>query len=359
MSTTFEVIAYISSQKGSFSSNANEFSMGDMVCMVGKFCYDIIAGETTGIVVTISKVIKYPNKNFSSWAINNYPKTRPFISFSAVCESAVKNGISQVNPSFADKYEGNEIKYVSMRTTLYGCLSRTSDIPHYFLVVYAHKLLWWTNLKFQLNRRYIISGILDSFLEQENSTTSLVIRATDIDFDLHSNSNSVSISVPNQHGTINETSETPGLTDFLKFQTTKRKDEISSTTFKSPYTNKKEKKSINEDEILQPKSQIIAHSSFQNLPQKNKFYASYQESPQLLTSQLITPQFSFLDSIPNQSSLHETPSNSVQETLEPKKSNINDLATLALENNTDNSINNSLTREMSGIEEINEEELSE
>ncbi|RHZ73912.1 hypothetical protein Glove_228g126 [Diversispora epigaea] len=126
MSTFFEVLAYISSQKGTFTSGVvsgialyktlnnktveftyrlfieskqpecEEFFMGDMVFLSGKFCFDALTGDTAGIVLTVSKAIKYPNRNLGSWTIINYPKTRPSVSFSAVCESTIKNGVSQL-----------------------------------------------------------------------------------------------------------------------------------------------------------------------------------------------------------------------------------------------------------------------
>ncbi|CAG8581115.1 6989_t:CDS:2 [Diversispora eburnea] len=139
--------------------------MGDMVLLSGKFCYDTIEGDTSGIVLTVNKAIKYPNRNSGSWAVINYPKTRPSVSITAVCESMIINGIPQVKSSVTDKFGGNEMKYVSMRTSLYCCLSRTSDVPHYFLVAYAHKLLRM----------------------EENSITRLVICATEIDYESNSN----------------------------------------------------------------------------------------------------------------------------------------------------------------------------
>ncbi|RHZ73907.1 hypothetical protein Glove_228g127 [Diversispora epigaea] len=246
-----------------------------------------------------------------------------------------------------------------MRTTLFGCLSRTTEVPHYFVVAYAHKLSRWINLKFQVNRRYMISGILDGFLEEENpSLVRLVICATEIDYDLHSNS--VSISVTN-HSRTNETNEFPDLTDLLKSQN-KRKHE----TLQSTYTNKKDKKS-NENENLQNRSQLIAHTPYQNL---------LSQSPQSQTPQSQTPQPStslLPDNTPSNQLSQETICNSInQVTPEPKAKpgrkkkttittnpeNIGDLATLILENNVDNDIiDHSLIRQMSDV--VEEVELSE
>ncbi|RHZ80130.1 hypothetical protein Glove_139g121 [Diversispora epigaea] len=178
MSTTFDVLAYISSQKGTFASGivngialyktlsnktveftyrlfielrqpeCEEFVMGDMVFLSGKFCFDAITGNTAGIVLTVSKAIKYPNRILGSWTMVNYPKTRPSVSFSAVCESIINNGISQVNFSIGDNYEGNEM---CQHENYLIWLPRTTEIPHYFVVAYAHKLSRWINLKFQEN----------------------------------------------------------------------------------------------------------------------------------------------------------------------------------------------------------------
>ncbi|RHZ76791.1 hypothetical protein Glove_192g42 [Diversispora epigaea] len=345
MSTFFEVLAYISSQKGTFTSGVvsgialyktlnnktveftyrlfieskqpecEEFFMGDMVFLSGKFCFDALTGDTAGIVLTVSKAIKYPNRNLGSWTIINYPKTRPSVSFSAVCESTIKNGVSQVNFSIGNNYEGNEMKYVNMRTTLFGCLSRITEVSHYFVVAYAHKLSRWINLKFQVNRRYMISGILDGFLKEEN-----------------------------------------------------------------PSLVRLDKKS-NENENLQNRSQLIAHTPYQNL---------LSQSPQSQTPQPQTPQPSTSllpdNTLSNQLS-QETICNSInQVTPEPKakpgrkkkttittnpevekkkpvrksprKKNIGDLATLILENNVDNNIiDHSLIRQMSDV--VEEVELSE
>ncbi|CAG8546311.1 4478_t:CDS:2 [Diversispora eburnea] len=352
MSTSFEVVAYVSSQKETFASSSvsgivinktpnnktvdftyqlfsesrqpecEEFSMGDMVFLSGKFCYYTIFGDTTGIVLTVNKAMKYPNRNSGSWTIINYPKTRLSISFMAVCESTIINRVPQIKSSITDVFEGNEIKYISMKTSLY---------------------------------------------EEENSITRLVIYATEIDYD--SQSNFASTNITNQ-----------------QIYPNKKKHEILSTTLQSSHVDKNKKNSVDESKNVQTNSQVIAHTLYQKFPSQNKYYASFtQQTPQFFNS---PPHESmsnnqFTPSLPeNTSDSHsllqpsepkaksvrkrKTPfaNSKIEKTRpirkSPRKKTIEDLATMELESNVDNNINDHLlVRQMSGIEKINKEKLSE
>ncbi|CAG8593003.1 9903_t:CDS:2, partial [Diversispora eburnea] len=216
---------------------------------------------------------------------------------------------------------------------------------------YAHRLLRWINLKIQLNHQYMISGILDGLLEEENSITRFVIRATD------SYSNFTSTNITNQQNRANKVNETPDLTDLLKSQ---RKQEISSKTIQFSHVNKNKKNSTDEDENIQTKSQVIAHAPYQNLSSQNKYYASFtQQTPQLSTP----PSCEKLKVKSGRKRKIPTANLEIEKTKpvrkSPRKKNIGDLATMELENNVNNNINNhSLVKQMSSIEKINEE-LSE
>ncbi|RHZ61190.1 hypothetical protein Glove_349g79 [Diversispora epigaea] len=301
MSTSMEVLAYInfqeknskvtsgtatyvtsSNKKVDFSyklfietcqPEVEDFAVGDVVIFFGKFCYDISSDKNSaGLVLNIGRTIKYPNINATKWTLNNVPKSRPMITFSAICEQEA----SQIRFIITKKKEV-ELKTVYMRINSYGLTSKTTDLSQYYLVSYTYTHPRWNYLKFQLNKRYYISGVLDGFLEDDQQKTRMVIRATEIDFD---NSLINTTSVPLEKNT----DETLDLTDLITSSQNsspfkKRKHEVSfsldnnQSQTTSEIVNivqqvkqkKMESSSSEEEEKQSPKTQVVEQIPYTNL----------------------------------------------------------------------------------------------